>query len=193
MPWMSAWIETQRKLLEQATGTGGEADEALRRLSGFGGDYVGVAGAWWRLFANAAAAPAVAQILTPADLEPLRALFLERYRQLFTPEFALAAALRDPLPEGAAETMRWQAANQRFGQQLAAIAGDAFQRLAAALAADDATRPPITSLRELHELWIECGEAAYAAGAHGDAFADAQAELLAALVELRGLQLRARA
>ena len=45
--------------------------------------------------------------------------------------------------------------------------------------------PPITTLRELHALWIDCGEAAYAAAAHRDEFAEAQAELLAAFVELR--------
>jgi hypothetical protein len=39
-------------------------------------------------------------------------------------------------------------------------------------------------LRELHELWIECGEAAYAAAAHGEEFSAAQAELLAAMIEM---------
>ena len=31
--------------------------------------------------------------------------------------------------------------------------------------------PPITTLRELHALWIDCGEAAYAAAAHREEFA----------------------
>jgi hypothetical protein len=49
--------------------------------------------------------------------------------------------------------------------------------------ADDAGLPPISSLRQLHELWVDCGEAAWAEAAHGDEFAEAQAELLAAWVE----------
>jgi polyhydroxyalkanoate synthesis regulator phasin len=43
----------------------------------------------------------------------------------------------------------------------------------------------VTSLRQLHDLWVECGEQAYAAAAHRDDFAAAQAELLAAAIEWR--------
>jgi hypothetical protein len=45
----------------------------------------------------------------------------------------------------------------------------------------------VTTLRELHALWIDCGEAAWAAAAHGEEFAEAQAELLAAHVELAAM------
>jgi hypothetical protein len=51
------------------------------------------------------------------------------------------------------------------------------------LSASGPAAPPVTTLRELHALWIECGEAAWAAAAHRDEFAEAQAELLAAHVE----------
>lgn len=190
MPWMNAWIEIQRKLLEQAADAPGGHDEAMRRLTAFGGDYVGIAGDWWRLFGNPVASPAGGK--PAADLESLQALFIDRYRQLFTPEIARAAAAPDPLHGGAAAMVRWHAATRRFGLQVVAIANDAFRRLSAELMANDAGKP-ITSLRELHGLWIECGEAAYAAAAHGDEFADAQAELLAAWVELRGEQKWARA
>ncbi|HEY5559710.1 MAG TPA: poly(R)-hydroxyalkanoic acid synthase subunit PhaE [Steroidobacteraceae bacterium] len=173
LPWMPAWVEVQRKLLDQAA-------------KAPGGDYVGIAADWWRLFGTQASSAATATL--PADLESLRTLFIDRYRQLFTPEIALDPAAQDPMQSGAAVMMRWQAATRRIGQQIAAIANDAFRRLSAALATNDAALPPITSLRELHELWIECGEAAYAAAAHGDEFADAQAELLSAWVELRADQ-----
>ena len=60
-----------------------------------------------------------------------------------------------------------------------------------ALAATGPEAQPITSLRELHALWVECGEAAYSQAAHREEFAAAQAELLSALVELRaGVQPR---
>ena len=190
MPWMTAWIEIRQKLLDQAAGAPGGNEDPMRRLSGFGGDYVGIAADWWRVFGNQAASPAVAK--PPADLESMRALFIDRYRQMFTPEFAWTVAVADPLRDGAAAMTRWHVATQRFGQQVAAIANDAFRRLSAALMTNDALLPPITSLRQLHELWIECGEAAYAAAAHGDEFTDVQAELLAAWVELRGEQRRAR-
>jgi hypothetical protein len=80
---------------------------------------------------------------------------------------------------------RYQQAAERFGQLLNAIALDAAERLGAALADDGPHAAPITSLRELHELWIECGEAAWSAAAHREEFAAALAELLAALITLR--------
>lgn len=127
-----------------------------------------------------------------ASNEAMRAIFTDRYQQMFTPEFARFAPEPDPLRAGAAAMARWQAATQRFGLQIAAIANDASRRLAALLQSDDATLPPVTSLRQLHALWIECGEAAYATAAHGDEFAEAQAELLSAWVELRAASRGAR-
>ena len=61
-------------------------------------------------------------------------------------------------------------------------AGEAACRSARAIGTRGAAHH---NLRELHSLWIDCGEAAYAAAAHRDEFAAAQAELLAAFVELR--------
>lgn len=121
---------------------------------------------------------------TPADLESLRTLIVDHYRNCLTPEFTRAAAQAPP-PGGPENWLRWQAATQRYGAQIAAIAADAFRRFAASLTADDATLPPITTLRQLFELWVDCGEEAYAAAAHEATFADAQAELLMAFVELR--------
>ena len=89
-------------------------------------------------------------------------------------------------PDGAA-WQRLQQAAERYARLALAIASDAGRRLVAALSAGDAAAPPVTSVRELHALWIECGEAAWAAAAHGEEFAAAQAELLAAQVELAAL------
>jgi hypothetical protein len=189
---MTAWIEVQQQLLDQTAKVSGGSDDAMRRISGFGANYVGIAGDWWQLFAAPAGAPGGANP-SPVDPEPMRTAFIERYRQLFTPAFVLAAAAPDRAPGNAATMRRWHAAAQRFGQQVAAVAGDAFRRFSAALAASDSALPPVTSLRDLHELWIECGEAAYAAAASGDEFADALAELLAAFVELLAEQRRPRA
>jgi hypothetical protein len=129
--------------------------------------------------------------LPGASNDAMRALFVDRYLQIFTPEFARLAPVRDPSPADAAMAKRWQAAMQRFGLQIAAIANDASRRLVAQLLADDAGLPPVTSLRQLHALWIDCGEAAYAEAAHGDEFAEAQAELLGAWVELCAASRRA--
>ena len=81
--------------------------------------------------------------------------------------------------------LRLQRASQSLAQLAAGVAADAAARFQAALASTDPELPKITSLRALHGLWIDCGEAAHAAAAHAPAWAAAQAELLNALVELR--------
>ena len=118
-----------------------------------------------------------------ANFDDLRNPLIERYRQLFMPP-GLAAAGNRSANAGAA-FLRYQQAMRGFTAQVSAIAMNAGERLAEALARSGPEAPPITTLRELHSLWIDCGEAAYAAAAHREDFAEAQAELLAAFVELR--------
>jgi hypothetical protein len=120
----------------------------------------------------------------PADPGTLRVPLEERYRQLFLPPGLQAFAGMNPATGGAV-WLRWQQAVERLTRLAGSIAADAGERLAAALADTGPGAPPVTTLRGLHALWIDCGEAAWSAAAHGDEFAAAQAELLAALVELR--------
>ncbi len=166
MPWMNAWLELQKELEQRVS--------ELARMLGHGGDYAGIAADCWHLMQKASA-PA------PAD-------FAERYQRLFQPTAAMAVPAPPAGAAAAAAIARWQAASRHFGEQVSALALDASRRMAAALAAEGPLAPPITSLRALHELWIDCGEAAFANAAHRDEYADAQAELLASLVELRALQ-----
>ena len=116
-------------------------------------------------------------------MDALQNPLIERYRQLFMPS-GLATPGDRPANPGAA-FLRYQQAMQGFTAQVSAIAMNAGERLAEALAQSGPEALPITTLRELHALWIDCGEAAYAAAAHREDFAEAQAELLAASVELR--------
>jgi hypothetical protein len=109
---------------------------------------------------------------------------VEGYRRLFTPPAFVST--RD-LPDAGAKLLRYQSAVGRFSGQVSAIALDASRRFSAALSAEGPGAAPITSLRELHALWIDCGEAAWGEAAHREEFADAQAELVAALVELRAV------
>jgi hypothetical protein len=120
----------------------------------------------------------------PANPEALRQSLAAGYQQLFAPS-GLAAA--GPASGSGPAFERYQRAAARSAGIASSIAGDAGRRLAEALAASGPEFPPITSLRELQSLWIECGEAAYAEAARRDEFASAQAELLMALVELRAM------
>lgn len=184
MPWMTAWLDAERRLADPSANPPVAGEDAMRRLFALGGDYLAIGSEWWKHFApRAQAAAAVAT--APPGFEAMRALMVGRYQRLFTSEFTPAPSVLGAASGGAGAMLRYQTAWQRYSQQVAMIANDAFRRLDAELARTDAAAAPITSLRELHELWVDCGETAHAAAAHGEAFAAAQAELLAAFVELR--------
>jgi hypothetical protein len=153
-----------------------QRQEAIRRLTDYRRDFAGIAEDCGRHFAQAGAA---------AGLDALRAPLTERYRRLFTPESAWTAGAQAGAGGASQAYLRWQRASRELGQQVALIAADAFERLSAALTSSDPEAAPITSLRALHELWIDCGESAYAAVARTPAYAAAQSELLAAIVEWR--------
>jgi poly(hydroxyalkanoate) synthase III subunit E len=142
----------------------GAVQDAHQRLADYAAEYAGLAAA--------ALAP------WQSDGAPL----VERYQRLFMPPGLVPA--RPESTRSDAAWLRMQQAGERYARLALAIATDAGRRLVAALSASGPAAPPVTSLRELHALWIECGEAAWAAAAHGDEFAAAQAELLAAHVEL---------
>ena len=109
--------------------------------------------------------------------------FAEPYRLLFALAGLPVAGSGTAAPD--ASIRRYQQAAERVGKLLTDTAADAARRLDASLAADGPDALPITSLRELQALWIDCGEAAWSAAAHREEFAEAQAELLAAWVALR--------
>jgi hypothetical protein len=120
----------------------------------------------------------------PPDAGALQQAFAAGYQRLVSPT-GLAAA--GPSSGSGAAFEEFRRAASRSGELAASIAQDAGRRLAEALAASGPKAPPVTSLRELQSLWIDCGEAAYAEAARSEEFAVAQAELLMALVELRAV------
>jgi len=112
-------------------------------------------------------------------------------QQLFASHYLRLFAVPGPAPAAAtpavasAAWQRYQQAAERFGRLLTEAAADAARRFGEALAQSSPDVPSITTWRELHALWIDCGEAAWSLVAHREDFAAAQAELLAAQVALR--------
>lgn len=85
-------------------------------------------------------------------------------------------------------TLHYQQALGRFGELLSRVAADAVERLARRVTRRVESQEPIGSLRAMYDLWVDAGEEAYAAAAHGKEFAKAQAELSEALMELKAEQ-----
>ena len=148
-----------------------DPDFVRRTLTAYAQQYAGLAA----LFGQSAVPGGQA-------FEALRQPVTSAYQQLFTPagptHFDAAAA-------GGPALLRWQRASERYGSLVGAVANDAFARLSGALADGSPAAPPVTSLAALHAVWIDCGEAAWAEAAHREEFAEAQAELLAALAGLK--------
>jgi hypothetical protein len=152
-------------------GSSFDPDFVRRTLTAYAQQYAGLAA----LFAQ----PAVPG--GPA-FDALRQPMTGAYQQLFTPA---GPTPLDAAAAGGTAFLRWQRASERYGSLVGAIANDAFARLSRALEGDGTAAAPITTLAALHALWIDCGEAAWAEAAHREEFAEAQAELLAALAGLK--------
>jgi hypothetical protein len=82
--------------------------------------------------------------------------------------------------------LRYQQSLARLASLLAKVSAEAVDSLAK-LVGPEAKSPP-TSLRGVYDLWVECGEKACSAAAHGAEFAAAQQELNEAIGDLRQLQ-----
>ncbi len=177
--WISAWNAAQEALAESGAGP-----DMTRRLTEFGQDYAGFASDLWRLFAGVPTGAA-----HRPGIEPLQAALAEHYRRLLAPAVPAEVLGTAAAPGIAPAIGRCQRALAVLVLQTTAIAADATRKLVAELSRTDEA-PPIATLRELHDLWVECGEEAWSAAVHEDAYADAQAEWLASLVELQFEQRR---
>jgi hypothetical protein len=125
-------------------------------------------------------------LATPAPTaEAWRAALLAAYQQSFSaPDIGSVWPGTSPSVAGA-DWVRWTKAGERLAALTSRIAGDAFERLSRDLADDSPGVAPISTLAGLHALWVECGDAAWLAGARRGDFAEAQAEWLSALAALR--------
>lgn len=162
--------------------------EATQRLLEFGQDYADFAAACWRQLQAAQSLPAGAGHWP--GVESLLGVFEEHYRRMLAPAMPPEIAAAATMPGLAAALARCQRAAHALGAETAAIALDASRRLSEELARTDAAATPVTTLRALHGLWVECGERAWSAAVRQDAYAAALSEWLAALVELQCEQQR---
>ncbi|TFH49961.1 MAG: hypothetical protein E4H01_03235 [Lysobacterales bacterium] len=182
------WIEAQQEFLRQAADG---MPAAIRRIREFSDDYLGITQELWKLVeSHASEAPGASSQALGQGLDQLRNALKEKFERLYVPAFGPLHTQQQVTERLMATTLRWQRAATRVSELLSMVATDAVEKLIAALVGPDVSGPPVTSLRQLHDLWVDCGERAFAVAAHGEDFAAAQAELLAAMVEMRFEQRR---
>ena len=182
------WIEAQQEFARQAADGGAEA---IRRIREFSDDYLGITRELWKLVeSHASGEPGASSRALEKGLDQLSNALKEKFERLYVPAFGPLHAQQQATERLMATTLRWQRAVTRVSELLSTVATDAVEKLIAALADPGASGPPVTSLRQLHNLWVDCGERAFAVTAHSEDFAAAQAELLMAMVEMRFEQRR---
>jgi len=84
--------------------------------------------------------------------------------------------------------LRYQQALGRYGELLGKVSADAVERLTRRISRIAKPDEQIGSFRAMYDLWVECGEEAFAAAAHGAEFAKAQSEVNDALMDLKSEQ-----
>lgn len=213
--WLDGWLATQREFWESmlagrappaspgvpptapafVPGLPESSRDVAVRMLEFGESYLGVTRQAWKAL-EAAQGASVAQADLARQLESLKSQFAQGFAQAF-PGMAGSTAGPGAIPalgpnrerQQSAErlaqaSLRYQQALSAFTALLGRVSGGAVDRLAQRLAADGGARRP-DSLRAVYDLWIDCGEQAYAAAAHTPEFARAQADLNDALLDLR--------
>lgn len=180
-------------------------DVAARMLE-FGESYFGVTRQAWKAL-EAAQGASAAQADLARQLDSLKTQFIQGFAQVFPGMSSAGAPAPGSAPgsmpalgparerQQAAERLaraaaRYQQAFAAFTALLARVSSGAVERLAQRLSEGAGTGQAPGSLRAVYDLWVECGEQAYAAAAHTPEFSKAQAELNEALLDLRREQQR---
>lgn len=170
--WAQAWIDEQREKLKQAQAggqTAGSQEGAAGTESGnpdlsllmqqLGDD-------WRKLYERFVRAG------LPSKGVPLG--WGREYEQAWRDLLAAQAEYRKLEAEVLAKMM--------------AVHTDALDRLERLIKTRSQENRPLANMRELYDLWVECGEHAYAGMAHSEEYCRLQAELANAAVRVRAKQ-----
>jgi hypothetical protein len=175
--WVRDWIQQQRELLERAA-RGATADETTGTgaTAGTAADpWIDLAATWHRVWAGVQSLGSAATQGFAQALQQLPAVGLAREQMLAWREVAAAQAACQKLE-----------ADLRV--VLVRVQGDALGLLEQRVRERAGAGQQVASLRELYDLWIECGERAFAQVAHSEAYCKLQAELGNAVTQLRARQ-----
>jgi class III poly(R)-hydroxyalkanoic acid synthase PhaE subunit len=172
--WVRDWVRQQRDLLERAASASPDEGAA----TGASADpWIDLAATWHRVWAGVQSlGDATVQGFAQA-LQQLPAVGLAREQTLAWREVAAA-----------------QAACLRLESELRAVLtrvqSDALTLLEQRVSERRAAGRQVGSMRELYDLWVECGEQLYAKVAHSDEYCRLQGEVANAATHLRACQQR---
>jgi polyhydroxyalkanoate synthesis regulator phasin len=213
-PWLETWMSAQRELWDSmlagrppdtpppspqpfmqafSQGLPESSRDVASRMLEFGESYLGVTRQAWKAL-EAAQGASVAQADLARQLESMKSQFAQGFAQVFpgppgapgaVPAFGPGRERQQSAERLARAAMRYQQAFAAFTALLGRVSGGAVDRLAQRLGESSGAGKAPDSLRAVYDLWVDCGEQAYAAAAHTPEFAKAQSELNDALLDLR--------
>lgn len=163
--WAQAWVEEQREKLRAAQGRSEEANEASSAAHSFA--------EWSKQLGN--------DLLAAYDK-------LLRSGMPHTVPLGWAREHDQEWRDLAGACAEHQKAQAELLAILARVQAQALDRVEHIVRERRRENRPFAHVRELYDLWIECGEEAYASVAHGDEFCRAQAALANAGVRVRAQQ-----
>jgi class III poly(R)-hydroxyalkanoic acid synthase PhaE subunit len=194
------------------------SQDVTRKMMDFGEGYLGVAREFWKLIeSTAGASGASQQKKLQSDLEALQSSFTQGFTRLYgggplgadllgawqkmagpmaaqapawpgMPALGITRERQEAMERLGKAALRYQQALARYGELLGKVSSDAVERLTRRIGRISRPEEQIGSFRAMYDLWVESGEEAYAAAAHGAEFAKAQSEVNDALMELKAEQ-----
>ncbi|MGH8760645.1 MAG: class III poly(R)-hydroxyalkanoic acid synthase subunit PhaE [Burkholderiales bacterium] len=174
------------KLNELKAGfTHGSASEVTSTLRGLLPFFELPMDTWSRMFSQSS--------LLPGDfLRPVKGLggvadqIHERMDQVLSvPAVGYLREWQEQTQGGVRLTMDYQQALQEYLQAHGRLGVDALERLAAKIIEHAEQGKEINTLREVYDLWVDCGEEAYSAFVFTEEYADIYARLVNALMALK--------
>ncbi len=143
--------------------------------------------AWSRMFSSSSLLPGdFLRSVKPEGLGGVAGQIHERMDQVLSvPAVGYMREWQEQTQEGVRLTMDYQKALQEYLHAHGRLGVDALERLAAKIIERAKQGQEINTLREVYDLWVDCGEEAYSALVFTEEYADIYAQLVNALMALK--------
>ncbi|MFH0343633.1 MAG: class III poly(R)-hydroxyalkanoic acid synthase subunit PhaE [Chromatiales bacterium] len=142
---------------------------------------------WARMFSSSSLLPGdFLGSVKSGSLRDVAGQFHERMDQFLSiPAVGYMREWQEQTQAGMRLTMDYQQALQEYVHAHGRLGVDALERLAAKIIEGAEQGREINTLREVYDLWVDCGEAAYSAFVFTEEYADIYARLVNALMALK--------
>jgi len=183
--WKDAFAEKFNDL--KAGFTHGRASDVTSTLRGLLPFFELPMDTWARMFSSSSLLPGdFLRSVKPKGLAGVAGQIHEHMDQFLSiPAVGYMREWQEQTQDGVRLTMDYQEALQEYVHAHGRLGVDALERLAAKIIERAEQGREINTLREVYDLWVDCGEEAYSAFVFTEEYADIYARLVNALMALK--------